>query len=67
MHINKINWNIVLFVCFPISEIPGMAPSMGGSEISSYEIELQNRVTQNDVALPFTNLKMFIDILLSSY
>ena len=33
------------------------------SEFSSYEIELRNRVTQNDV----TNSKMFIEILLSSY
>ena len=29
----------------------------GGLEFSSYEIELQNRVTQNDVALRVTNSK----------
>ena len=28
-----------------------------GSEFSSYEIELQNRVTQNDVTLQITNSK----------
>ena len=35
-----------------------------GSEFSSYEIELQNRVTQNDVTLQVTNSKMFTEILL---
>ena len=39
----------------------------GGSEFSSYEIELQNQVTQNDVTLRVTNSKIFIEILLSSY
>ena len=34
------------------------------SEFSSYEIELQNRVTQNDVTLRVTNWKTFIQILL---
>ena len=38
----------------------------GGSEFSSYEIELQNQVTQNDVTLRVTNSKIFIEILLSS-
>ena len=38
-----------------------------GSEFSSYENELQNRVTQNDVTLRVTNWKSFIEILLSSY
>ena len=38
-----------------------------GSEFSSYQIELRNRVTQNDVTLPVTNSKMFIEILFSSY
>ena len=38
-----------------------------GSEFSSYWIELQNFVTQNDVTLQFTNLKVFIEILLSKY
>ena len=38
-----------------------------GSEFSSYKIELQNRVTQNDATLRVTNSKMFIEILLSSY
>ena len=37
-----------------------------GSEFSSYEIELRNRVMQNDVTLRVTNSKMFIEILLSS-
>ena len=39
----------------------------GGSEFLSYEIELQNQVTQNDVILRVTNSKIFIEILLSSY
>ena len=30
-----------------------------GSEFSSYKIELQNRVTQNDVTLRVTNLKFY--------
>ena len=38
-----------------------------GSEFSSYELELQNRVTQNDVILRVTNSKIFIEILLSTY
>ena len=38
-----------------------------GSEFLSYEIELRNRVTQNDVTLGVTNLKIFTEILLSSY
>ena len=38
-----------------------------GSEFFSYEIELRNRVTQNDVTLRVTNSKIFIEILLSSY
>ena len=38
----------------------------GGSEFSSYELELRNRVTQNDVALRVTNSKIVIEILLSS-
>ena len=42
-------------------------PLNGGSEFSSYEIELQNQVTQNDVILWITNSKIFVDILLSSY
>ena len=36
-------------------------------EFSSYELELQNRVTQNDVTLRLTNSKIFIEILLSNY
>ena len=38
-----------------------------GSEFSSYEIELPNGVTQNDVTFRVTNSKIFIEILLSSY
>ena len=30
-------------------------------------LELRNQVTQNDVTLRVTNLKIFIEILLSSY
>ena len=37
------------------------------SEFSSYEIELQNGVLQNDVTLWVINSKIFIEILLSSY
>ena len=33
----------------------------------SYEIELQNRVSQNDVTLRVANSKIFIEIFLSSY
>ena len=39
----------------------------GGSELSSYEIEWRNRVTQNDITLRVTNTEIFIEILLSSY
>ena len=42
-------------------------PNEWVSEFSSYEIELQNRVTQNKVTLRVTNSKIFIEILLSSY
>ena len=45
----------------PPFDVPGV------SEFSSYEIELQNRVKQNDVALRVTNSEIFIEILLSSY
>ena len=38
-----------------------------GLEFSSYEIELPNRVTQNDVTLGVTNSKIFIGILILSY
>ena len=38
-----------------------------GSEFSSYEIELRNQVTQNDVILRVTNSRFFIEFLLSSY
>ena len=38
-----------------------------GSEFSSYEIELRNRVTQNDVTLRVTNSNIFVEILLLSY
>ena len=40
---------------------------MWGSEFSSYKIQLQNQVTQNDVALRVTNSKVFTEILLLSY
>ena len=38
-----------------------------GSEFSSYEIELQKRVSQNEVTFQVTNSKIFIEILLSTY
>ena len=38
-----------------------------GSKFSSYEIELRNRVTQNDVTLRVTDSEAFVEILLSSY
>ena len=38
-----------------------------GSEFSSYEIELRNRVAQNDVTLRVTNSNIFVEILLLSY
>ena len=38
-----------------------------GSKLSSYEIELQNRVAQIDVTLRVTNSEIFIEIPLSSY
>ena len=38
-----------------------------GSEFSSYEIELQKQVTQNDVTLRVTNTKIFTEIFLWSY
>ena len=37
------------------------------SEFSSYEIELRNQVTQDDVTLWVTNSKILTEILLSSY
>ena len=37
------------------------------TNLSSYELELQNRVTQNNITLRVTNSKIFIKILLSSY
>ena len=39
----------------------------GGSEFSSYKIQLRNRVTQNNVTLRVGNSKNFVEILLSSY
>ena len=44
-------------------EIVNIARNNRGSEFSSYEIELQSRVTQNDVALRATNSKFFIESL----
>ena len=38
-----------------------------GSEVSSYEIKLRNRVTENDVTLRVANSKTFIEILLLGY
>ena len=35
--------------------------------LRNYETELRNRITQNDVTLPVTNLKILTEILLSSY
>ena len=49
-----------------VVHICGLLPKPG-SEFSSYEIELRNQVTQNDVTLRVTNSKIFIEILLFSY
>ena len=38
-----------------------------GLEFSGYEIELQNQVTQNDVALRVNNSEIFKETVLSSY
>ena len=38
-----------------------------GSECSSYEIKLQNRVTQNDATFRVPQLDVFIETLLASY
>ena len=38
-----------------------------GSEFSSYEIELQNQATQNDVTSLVNNSKQFLEILVLSY
>ena len=38
-----------------------------GSEFSSYEIQLRNRVTQNGTTLRVTNPEIFLEIPLSSY
>ena len=43
-----------------------MAASERGSEFSSYEIELRNRNTQNDITLRVANSNIFMEILLSS-
>ena len=40
---------------------------IGDSKFSSYEIELPNRDTQNDITLQVTNSEIFLDILLLSY
>ena len=45
----------------------GLMSWMRGSEFSSYEIKLQNRVTQNDVTLRVINSEIFTEILISSY
>ena len=45
----------------------GLMSWMRGSECSSYEIKLQNRVTQNDVTLRVINSEIFTEILISSY
>ena len=39
-----------------IANVPAHLP--GGSKFSSYEIKLQNRVTQNDVTIRVTDLKV---------
>ena len=54
-------WIYCLFVCFQ------QLTNYRGSDFSSHETELRNRITQNDVTLPVTNSKMFTEILLSSY
>ena len=37
------------------------------SEFLGYEIELRNRVTQNNLTFRVTNSKFFVEILFSSY
>ena len=44
-----------------------VAKYSGGSEFSSCEIEVRNRVAQNDVTLRVTNSDILLEILLSSY
>ena len=44
-----------------------LIPLLWGSGFSSYKIELRNRVTQNDVTGPITNLEIVIEIFLTSY
>ena len=55
------------FVRYRLSTEVAVRVYKRGSEFSSYKIELRNRVTQIDVTLRATNLKMFTEILLSSY
>ena len=57
------SWFIILvFLVLYVLKI-----ELWGSEFSSFEIELQSRVTQNDVTLLVTNSKCFKKILFSSY
>ena len=43
------------------------AANLRDSKFSSYKIEIQNRVMQNDVTRRVTNSDIFIEILLSGY
>ena len=56
--LKKIGW---LQVC-----ISFLRTTKRGSEFSSYEIELRNRVAQNDVILRVVNSNIYIEIPLSS-
>ena len=41
--------------------------SVWGSKFPSYETELRNWVTQNNVTIGVTNSKIFVEVLLLSY
>ena len=51
----------------PYSQTSTSAQRRQGSELSSYELELRNQITQNDVTLRVTNSKIFVEIHVSSY
>ena len=52
---------------YPHGFLTGLTHVNWGSEFSNYEIELRNRVTQNDIKLRVPNSNIFTEILLSSY
>ena len=64
---NPFSTNVLLLYHLKTSENRRFSNVFRGSEFWNYEIELRNRVTQNDAKLRVTKSKMFIEILLSSY